>query len=201
MDLTALLQTAMSDETLNGISDHLGIDNQQAKVAISSAIPILVAALNKNAKQGDVDNIDRALEKHDGSVLDNVQGFLSAGNFSDGVGILEHILGGNQSKVENAVSKSSGLDTGQTIKLLAMLAPIIMGFLGKQKNRGVLSSGGGLSSILEGLVGGIPKANQGSKGEIDMNIIDVLLNNNEKNEDGGLMDIGGKILGGLFGKK
>lgn len=201
MDLTTLLQTTMNDETLSGIANHLGIENEQAQSAIAIAVPLLVAALNNNAKKGDIDNISLALNKHDGSILDNVQGFLSGGNFSDGVGILEHIFGGNQPKVENAVSQSSGLDMGQTIKLLAMLAPIVMGFLGKQKNRGALSSSGGLSSILEGIVGGIPKTNQGTSGGIDMNIIDVLLNQDGKKDEGGLMDIGGKILGGLFGKK
>ena len=172
MDLTTLLQTTMNDETLSGIANHLGIENEQAQSAIAIAVPLLVAALNNNAKKGDIDNISLALNKHDGSILDNVQGFLSGGNFSDGVGILEHIFGGNQPKVENAVSQSSGLDMGQTIKLLAMLAPIVMGFLGKQKNRGALSSSGGLSSILEGIVGGIPKTNQGTSGGIDMNIIE-----------------------------
>ena len=197
MDITNFLQTAMNDQTVDGIANQLGIKNEQAKSAISSAVPVLVAALSSNAKKGDSENIEKALERdHDGSILDNISGFLSGGDFSDGAGILGHILGGGQSNVETAVSKSSGLSSAQTGKLLAILAPIIMGYLGKQKKQGSVETSGGIGGLLEGLVGGMINSK-----ESDTSILDVLLNQDGKSKEGGLMDIGGKILGGLFGKK
>ena len=197
MDITNFLQTAMNDQMVDGIANQLGIKNEQAKSAISSALPVLVGALSSNAKKGDSENIEKALDRdHDGSILDNISGFLSGGDFSDGAGILGHILGGGQSNVETAVSKSSGLSSAQTAKLLAILAPIVMGYLGKQKKQGSVASSGGIGGLLEGLVGGMVNSK-----EADTSILDVLLNQGGKSKEGGLMDIGGKILGGLFGKK
>src|SRR5690606_17091088 len=161
------------------------------------AVPLLITALSKNANSGDSQNIANALERdHDGSILNNLSGFLSGGNFSDGAGILSHVLGGKQSQVENAIGKSSGLNAAQISQILAMVAPIVMGYLGKEKKQNGLDASG-LSSLLGGLVGGTAQTNQR-----EMSTIERLL---EQDRDGNamddVMDLGSKLLGGFFGKK
>ena len=54
-------------------------------------------------------------------------------NQHNGMGILEHVLGGNINNVVQMVSKSSGLDFLKSGQLLKMLAPLVMGTLGKTK--------------------------------------------------------------------
>lgn len=64
------------------------------------------------------------------------------GKAVDGDGILGHILGGRRSAVEQGVSKASGLDLGQVAKLLPLLAPLLMGALGKMKRERGLDADG-----------------------------------------------------------
>lgn len=197
MDISSLLQGAMGQQMVSGVVNQLGIKNEQAQMAISAAVPLLITALSKNANSGDSQNIANALERdHDGSILNNLSGFLSSGNFSDGAGILSHVLGGKQSQVENAIGKSSGLNAAQISQILAMVAPIVMGYLGKEKKQNGLDASG-LSSLLGGLVGGTAQTNQR-----EMSTIERLL---DQDGDGSamddVMDLGSKLLGGFFGKK
>lgn len=196
MDISNLLQGAMGQQMVSGVMNQLGIKNEQAQMAISAAIPFLLTALNKNAAAGDAQNINKALEtKHDGSILDNLGGFLSSGNFSDGAGILGHVLGGKQPQVENAIGQSSGLNSAQVSQVLAMLAPIVMGYLGKQKNEQGLDAGG-LTSLLGGMVGGAAQTNQR-----EMSTIEKLLDQDgDGNAMDDVMDLGSKLLGGFFKK-
>lgn len=197
MDISSLLQGAMGQQMVSGVVNQLGIKNEQAQMAISAAVPLLITALSKNANSGDSQNIANALERdHDGSILNNLSGFLSGGNFSDGARILSHVLGGKQSQVENAIGKSSGLNAAQISQILAMVAPIVMGYLGKEKKQNGLDASG-LSSLLGGLVGGTAQTNQR-----EMSTIERLL---DQDGDGSamddVMDLGSKLLGGFFGKK
>ena len=57
-------------------------------------------------------------------------------------GILGHILGGNQGNVTQQISNQSGLNMGQVAQILMFLAPIVMGYLGKQKQQNNLDAGG-----------------------------------------------------------
>jgi len=50
------------------------------------------------------------------------------------------LLGGRQARVESGVSQASGLDAGQASKLMAMLAPMLMGTLGKKQREEDLSA-------------------------------------------------------------
>lgn len=197
MDISNLLQGAIGQQMVDGVVNRLGIENDQAKLAISAAVPLLITALNKNANSGDANNIANALDKdHDGSILNNLSGFLTGGNLSEGMGILSHVLGNRQGQVENAIGKTSGLNASQISQILAIVAPIVMGYLGKEKKEQGLDASG-LSSLLGGLVGGAAKTNQR-----EMSTIEKLL---DQNGDGNAMDdvmnIGSKLLGGLFRKK
>lgn len=197
MDIANLLQSPVGQQMIGGVVNQLGINNQQAQLAVSAGIPLLLSALNKNAAGGDAQNIANALERdHNGSILDNITGYLSGGNFSDGLGILNHVLGGKQSQVEGAIGKASGLNSGQIAQVLAMIAPIVMGYLGKQKSDNGLDASG-VTSLLGNLVGGVSQSN-----EREMSMIEKLL---DQDGDGSAlddaMDIGSKLLGGLFGRK
>jgi len=196
MDISNLLQGAVGQQMVAGVMNQLGIKNEQAQMAVSAAVPFLLTALSKNAANGDAQNINRALEtKHDGSILDNLGGFLSSGNFSDGAGILSHVLGGKQAQVENAIGQSSGLNSSQIGQLLPMLAPIVMGYLGKQKNEQGLDAGG-LTNLLGGLVGGAAHSNQR-----EMSTIERLLDQDgDGNAMDDVMDLGSKFLGSFFKK-
>lgn len=195
------------------IGKQLGIDQSQSQSAISAALPVLLGALQRNTQSpGGASALASALDKdHDGSILDDLAGFIPNAQNSKGGNILGHVLGGKRNNVEQYVSKSSGLNQQSSGQLLEMLAPIVMGALGKQKKSTGLDAGG-IAGMLGGLLsnGFQPnapaqlQAQQWPKAEPKETnkILGALL---DSDGDGDISDdiinLGGKLLGGLFGGK
>lgn len=179
-EILGLLNTSQGQQLISGASSKLGLNEGQVQGLLSMALPTLISGLNNNTNQsGGADSLMRALNQHDGSILDNVTGFLNQSNFSDGSKIVGHILGSSQNNVENALSKSSGIDAGSIGQLLSMAAPVLMGALGKEtKQQGLDSSG--LSSMLTQVVSGAQQSNNS-----EMSMIERLL---DQNNDGSVID-------------
>lgn len=196
MDFTNLIQGAMGQQIVASAAKQLGINESQAQIAVAAAVPFLLSALNKNAQGGGAEGISNALNQHDGSILDNLSGFLGqGGNQQDGLGILGHVLGNKQQNVESAISQQSGLNTAQVTQILALVAPIVMGYLGKQKQSAGLDSNG-IAGLLGGLVGG--STTQTNQSGVNLGGFEKLLD-----QDGdGQLGIGDamSLLGGFFKK-
>ncbi len=154
--------TSIYDTVLSDLGDHMGTlgknvdaDEQQTKQAVEAALPVLIGALSRNAAQrSGAEALARALDKdHDGSILKDLGSYLERNDLSDGNSILGHALGARRDKAEQQVSQLSGLNLGSSAKLLAMLAPLIMGALGKLKSSGGINASG-LGKVLRGQKGG-----------------------------------------------
>lgn len=148
-DLMTMLSQAISGGTLQSISRTIGASSGDTAKAIAAAIPILVGALDRNTDHpAGADALSRALQRdHDGSILDGLGAFLEKGQFDDGVDILGHVLGGKRRSVESGLSRASGLDMGSVAKLLPILAPIVLGAVGRMQRQQRLDSTG-LSDVL-----------------------------------------------------
>lgn len=77
-----------------------------------------------------------------------VLGGLLGGRATNGAGILGHIFGSRQTQVQDGVSRASGLSQAQTMQLLAMLAPLVLSWLGKRKRQQGLDASG-VAHVLE----------------------------------------------------
>ena len=153
-ELTDTLNEMLAGRT-GQISQRIGADEGQTRVAVESAIPALMAALSGEAEEP---GLRTAIQQdHDGSIIDQLNEYLDGSaqlspRTTNGAGILDHVLGDRQTEMAQALSAKSGLDLGSIMKLLPLLAPILMGMLGKKTGG---SSGGGfglddLGSILGG---------------------------------------------------
>jgi len=168
------MQQLESKGAIEQIAAKLGVPPEKASSALTAAVPALLAGLAVNAKKPEgAAALAGALDRdHDGSVLDDDTYF---DHYEDqkGGNILGHVFGEKTPAVESQVSALGGLSGGQGADLMKMLAPLVMGYLGKQK------SGGGLDiSSLSQILGG---GSGGSGGGLQL--------------PGGL----GDILGGLTG--
>ncbi len=184
------VNTDMLQQLLSGQADQIGAkigaDPAQTQQAISAALPALLAGLQQQATPGS--GLQQAIEQdHDGSILDDISGYLNGtANLSprttDGEGILGHVLGDKQQPVAQALGSQTGLNSSTIMSLLPLLAPIVMGMLGKQARSGSNEGGGlgDLGSILGGL-GGLAGGTGGTAGA---------------GGSGGLDDLLGGILGG-----
>jgi hypothetical protein len=151
MSLLEMLGQQLGGSAVEQISQQMGADKDTTGKAVSAALPMIVAALAKNSSQeGGAGALLGALDRdHDGSILDDVSGFLGGGGGAAGAAILGHMLGGRQGGVENAVSSASGLDAGKAGELMATLAPLVMAALARQRQSGSLDADG-LAGMLAG---------------------------------------------------
>jgi len=161
--LQDLLGQQQGSEALNQISQNVGAEPSAVNSAIQMALPAIIGGLAQNAStpQG-AQSLNNALEQdqHAG-VLDNLGGLgnlIFGGQQQqqtnpspqvDAGGILGHIFGNRQGQVAEQVSQNTGLGMGQVAQILMMLAPIVMGYLGKQKQQQGLDADG-LSNWLGG---------------------------------------------------
>lgn len=145
------------------VSQQLGTNPQQTASALEAAVPLLLGAMTRNAAQpGGLDALSGALNRHDGSALDAFQAGQMP-NMQDGQKILGHVFGGQQQAAANAISQRSGISPQMAMQLLMMVAPLILGYLSRQRQGGMGGRGGmggqgqmggDLGSILGGLLGG-----------------------------------------------
>jgi hypothetical protein len=144
--MSSLLETIarqLGGDTMSQISRKLGTDERTTSTAVGAALPTLLGALARNASRGEGGQaLHNALAKdHDGSLLDNLGAFIGKAEQGPGDGILRHVLGSRRSQVEAAVGKSSGLGSESAGGLMQMLAPIVMGALGKAQREKQMNAG------------------------------------------------------------
>ena len=193
MNLEALLGL-LQGQDLGQLAEQVGGNEGQVKNGVMAALPAMLTALSKNTgTEKGAQELNNALEtKHDGSILNNLSGYLSNPDLKDGAGILNHLFGNQTSNVANAVSQSSGLDTNGSMKMLQMLAPILMGMLGQQKKENNLDAKGlgNLTSMLASNFG----SEAGTSG-----IMETVTNLLDANKDGNVMDDIMGMVGKFFG--
>ena len=163
--LQDLLGQEQGTQAVDQISQNVGAEPSAVNSAIAAALPMLINGLaNHAATPEGAESLNNTLEQHhDGGILNNIGGlagmiFGGGGQAApqpqaDAGGILGHILGDSQGQAAQEVSNKSGLGMGQVAQIMMFLAPIVMGYLGKQKQeQGVGASG--LGGLLGGMMGG-----------------------------------------------
>ena len=205
-DLLNILNSDLGKKMISGISKESGASSANTSRLLSMAMPLLMDAMksNSSSSQGAQGLFNALANKHDGSILDNLDGFFKGGvdpaMMKDGQGILKNVLGSKQPGLENALSKKTGMDKAQIMKMVAMAAPLVMGYLGRQKRKQGVQNANQMGDMLGGLLGGLG----GSKGNAAAgSLINGFL---DADGDGDIMDdvanmlaSGGAKKGGLGG--
>jgi hypothetical protein len=187
-----LTQTLGSNE-LSQLGQQIGADQATTSSAVATALPMLLGALARNSSQptGAAALAGALARDHDGSILDDVAGYLGSTNAgTDGAGILGHLLGGQRPAVEAAVGQSAGLNNDSTARLLELLAPIVMGQLARHADAKGLDATG-----LAGLLGQEHQTLEQSNPTLSglMCLLDT-------NKDGSVIDDLANVAGRFFGK-
>lgn len=131
------------------IASSLGVDEQLMGPAVAAAIPAILGGMANNARQPTgAESLSRALDSHSPSIFDALGPLLGGGSgASDGAKILGHVFGNRQQSVERNLAGQSGLNLDIIMKLLPILAPLVMGYLSREKQAKGLDAGG-LGSVL-----------------------------------------------------
>ena len=176
--------------TADKIGNSLGIDPKIIMAAIPVIAPMILGGLkNQSANNGGQERGGHIFKKNgDPKILYNVDGHLNEAvkkdNFDTNLGGL---LGNSGSQVTDVLTKNFNLDAGTAMKIIPIVAPLIMGYLAKNKNDNPEGSAGfasfldqnGDGSVLDDVVGLFSGKDQNTPGA-----------------GGGLMDMLGGLLGG-----
>jgi hypothetical protein len=190
LNIGELLNQSIGEDEVSQISNVIGEDPQTTGSAISAALPVLLGGMSQNASNADgaaslLGAVDR---DHDGSVLNDIGGYLGGGG-GQGQGILDHIFGNRTDAIQQGVSRASGMDISKVAMLLPLLAPLVMGVLGRARQSGQVDQ-----ESLAGLLGQGQASLGGGEGL--MSALSQLL---DQNHDGSVVDDVGGLLGGLLG--
>lgn len=151
MDIKQVLLEQLSGAAAEKLGSRNGLDGNSTSSAMDSALTAILSGLQQEAGSSKgAKKLDTALANdHSGSILDDLAGAVGSDSTKlDGGKILEHIFGKNTGKVADSVAQNSGVSGAAASDILATLAPIVLGQLGKQKQSDGLDVGGLVNILL-----------------------------------------------------
>ena len=179
--ITQMITQQLGGTAARTIAQRFGISETAANTAIQMAVPLIVTALARNASQPqEAQNLHQAVATdHDGSIFDNLRGYLQNPQSVNGAGILGHVFGSQQPAVQNNLAQATGIDQGSAGNLLATIAPLVMGSLGRVQQQDGLDADGPANYL----------GNQQQQAQADapdaMSMLSSML---DQNKDGSSMD-------------
>jgi hypothetical protein len=179
--ITQIITQQLGGTAARTIAQRFGMSESTANTAVQIGVPLILAALARNASQPqEAENLHQAVANdHDGSIFDNVMGYLQNPQTANGAGILGHVLGNQRPAIENNLAQATGMDQSSAGGVLETLAPIVMGSLGKAQQQNGLDASG-LSNLLN---------NQQQEAQTNapgaMSMLNSIL---DQNKDGSSMD-------------
>ena len=198
MNLIELITGNAGNQVASQAENKFGISKNQIIALLAVAAPLVISYLRKKSQEdpNEAEALNNALDKdHDGSILDNPAQVES--RLQEGGSILDHIFGGQKAQVENQLSQNTGISMDKIGPVLAMLAPLIMGYIGKEKQSIVVISAGGLGEERGGRLGGAQNQAQAEPSNPLNDILGSVLGGGSQQSSGNpLNDILGNVLGG-----
>ncbi len=185
------------------IANKLGVDEGEVNSAIKTLVPVLVGGIQQNVQADHIDS--SALES--AVAQQGASGLLDGGvrvdqvDEAEGQKQIAKIFGGNDtSQVASALAGGGAGNSDLLKKLLPILAPIVLAYIGKQLTKrsapaepqAQSTGGGGLGDVLGSILGGSSGSGGGN------NPLGSILGSVLGGNQGGAL---GDILGGLLGGK
>ncbi|MBM7418628.1 MULTISPECIES: DUF937 domain-containing protein [Chryseobacterium] len=196
MSLIDLLTGNTGNQVAEKAENKFGISKNQILALLAVATPLVISYLrNKSQDNKEAEALNNALDKdHDGSILDDTSQLEARQN--EGGSILSHVFGNEKGNVENQLSQNTGISIDKIGPILAMLAPVIMGYIGKEKQQNNVGAGG-LGDLLGGILGGAQTQAQQQQSNPLNDILGSVLGGGQSQSSGNpLNDILGSVLGG-----
>ena len=202
MNITDLISGGIGSKAIAAIANVLKIDESKAKWVVAAAVPLMIAALRYNSSRSKEkeEGINKALEQHNGGIFDQIGNMFNQGPSNKDSKIVHHMFGKNTELVQDNLAQKTGLSADKIGGALAILAPIVMGYLGKQKQQE--SSGGGIGDLLGSVLGG-GQSNGSGGGMIGTIIGSVLGGSGSSSPTSKQSDMGdiGNLAGDFFNKQ
>lgn len=194
MGLIDLLTGNTGNQVAERAENKFGISRNQVLALLAVAAPLIISYLSKKSQSPtEAESLNTALDKdHDGSILNDVS--QAEARQSEGNSILNHIFGEEKQTVESQLSQKTGISIDKIGPVLSMLAPIIMGYIGKEKQQNNVEAGG-LGGLLDGILGNASGQAQDGQSNPLNDILGNVLGGQSNSSSNPLNDIIGSVLG------
>jgi len=139
------VQQQLTPDTVNQISQQLGVDPATTQQAITAALPVVLGGMASHADDpaaaaaihDEADNhagllggLGNLIPGGAGGMLGGLASAIGAGGLGS---VLGSVLGPKNSQVQDGVSKASGLDPQRAKQLMMILVPIVLAAIAHHK--------------------------------------------------------------------
>lgn len=157
-NIVILLKEHLNENVLGKIARILGEEKSGITSAVASSVPsLLLGLIKKGTEPGGADNLVGMMQevKPDGGIVEDLGSTLDGGPattnlLSSGKSMLASILGNKADGLGDMIASASGIRKESGASLLGLLAPIVMGFLGKRLKSSGSFNAKGLMDLLLG---------------------------------------------------
>lgn len=186
------------------IANKLGADEGEVNQAIQTLVPTLLGTLQENVQADDIDSVHLEKTVIAEGQSDLLDGGVNVDQLDENQGnqMIASLFGGNDTNQVASALAGGGAPGGDLIKrLLPMLAPIVLAYVGRQFSQRTAGAGaqaqaqaapgGGMGDLLGSILGGMggaPAAGNNPLGSILGSVLGG-------GQQGGAL---GSILGGLL---
>ena len=172
VNLIELAKGYLTPDIIQKAASFVGESEPATQKGVNGIIPTLIAGLaNQASTSGGAEKLSRILDtgKYDGSALNNLGSLFSGGEttqkaVTQGKDILSSLFGNKTEGLIDQIARFAGLRTGSASSLLALILPLILSLLGRQRAT-IGQSPSALASLLgeqKGFLSGLLPAGIGS---------------------------------------
>ena len=141
-NLVDLIKGYLTPDIVKKASTFVGESESATQKAVSGIVPALLAAMaNQTSTTDGAERLSRMLDtgKYDGSALNNLGSLFSGGEatqkaITEGKNVLGSLLGGKTQGLTDQIASFAGVKAGSAGSLLALILPLIMNLLGRQRS-------------------------------------------------------------------
>ena len=165
MDLIRLIMERLSPQLIGQIASALGLDRAATEKAINAAVPALLSALvGLVSKPDGATRLATTLQQQDPDQLERAASTVGSGDqqalIDQSTGSLASLFGNDAlGSLTSALGRFAGTGEGQAKSLLGLVAPLVLGVLGRQQKTSGLDATG-LANLLtsqkDAIAGALP---------------------------------------------
>ena len=157
INLLEIVKKQISGDILQKAAAFLGEDTSASQKALNAILPSLLGGvMNQSTNISSATNLMNTLttDGHDGSIFNSFVNLLNGGSATQGLmaagdGIVKNLFGHKTSGIVDWIASYAGIKTGSASGLMSMIAPVMMGAIGKQISGGQ-SGASDLMNLLNG---------------------------------------------------
>ena len=172
VNLVELVKGYLTPDIIQKGASFVGESEPATQKAMNGIVPTVIAAMaNQASTSAGAEKLGRILDtgKYDGSALNNLGSLFSGGEttqkvIAQGKDILSYLFANRTEGLVDQIARFAGIRAGSASSLLALIVPLILSLLGRQRST-IGQSPSALASLLgeqKGFLSGLLPAGVGS---------------------------------------